>query len=93
LGAALRLVAWETQGFSFHLAAGLPTAQQAVRDAFLCNDEAETRELCLAVLRLAVYHLAWSGVAELGIDVSLDDGQEEDAVLEALADFLWAHRR
>src|SRR5437588_1115435 len=34
LGAALRLLAWEAQGFFFHRQAGLPEARVAIRDAF-----------------------------------------------------------
>ena len=91
LGVALRLLAWEAQGFFFHREAGLPEARQVIRDAFqwLADPGADPTELCIAVLRLSLERFAWSGLPELGADVALDEAQE-DALVEALADFLWA---
>ncbi len=93
LGAALRLLVWEAQGFFIHRAAGLPEARQAIRDAFqsLAEPDADPTELCVAVLRLSAERFAWSGPPELGADIALDEAQE-NALLEALADFLWARR-
>lgn len=93
LAAALRLLGWEGQGFFLHREAGLPEARQAIRDAFraLADSDADSTELSVAVLRLSVERFAWSGLPDLGADVALDEAQE-DALLEALADFLWAHR-
>ncbi len=53
LGAALRLLMWETKGFFFHRDAGLPDARQAIRDAFnsLNSPDADPTELCMAILR------------------------------------------
>jgi hypothetical protein len=89
LGAALRLLAWETQGFFCHRAAGLPEARQAIRDAF--RSRADPTELSVAVLRLSVERFAWSGPLDLTADVALDDLTDE-AALDALAEFLWATR-
>jgi hypothetical protein len=93
LAAALRLLSSEAQGFFPHREAGLPEARQAIRDAFLAltDPDADPTELCVAVLRLSVERFAWSGPPDLGADVALDEAPE-DALLEALADFLWAHR-
>jgi hypothetical protein len=93
LGAALRLLEWEARGIFVHREAGLPEARQAIRDAFqsLTEPDADPTKLCVAVLRLCVERFAWSGLPELGADVALDEAQE-DALLEALADFLWAQR-
>ena len=93
LGAALRLLEWEVQGFFFHRDAGMPEAQQTIGEAFrlLTDLDDDPTTLCWGVLRLAVEHFGWSGPAELGADVALDQVQE-DVLLEALADFLWTHR-
>jgi hypothetical protein len=93
LGAALRLLSWEVQGFSFHRDAGLASAAEALGESFasLYDPDADTAAFCRAGLRLSVERLAWAGAPELGIDVAVDDA-DEDMVLEALADFLWAHR-
>lgn len=93
LGDALRLLAWEAQGFFVHREAGLPEARQAIRDAFLSLNEtgSDSTELGVAILRLSIERFAWNALPELGADVVLDDAQE-DALLEALADFLWAQR-
>jgi hypothetical protein len=93
LGAALRLLEWEGQGFFFHIDAGVPKAQQAIHEAFLSftESDADPIKLCTAVLRLSVERFSWSGPPELGADIALDEVQE-DVLLEALADFLWEHR-
>src|SRR5262249_48991571 len=93
LGAALRLLAWEARGFTFHRAAGLPRARQAIRDAFnaLGEPDADPTQLCLAALRFSVERLAWNGPRDLGADVVLDE-LTEDAALDALAEFLWTAR-
>jgi hypothetical protein len=93
LGAALRLLAWEAQGFCFHRQAGLPEARQAIRDAFrsLADPGADPTALGAAVLRLAVERFAWGGPRDLDADVALDD-LTDDAALEALAAYLWATR-
>jgi len=93
IAAALRLRSWELQGFCFHREAGLPDGRQAIRDAFrsLRNPDADPTELEIAVMRLSLQRFAWSGQRELGADIALDEPDEE-ALLEALADFMWAHR-
>jgi hypothetical protein len=94
LAAALRLSAWETQGFSFHHAAGLPRADQAIRDvlhAFVDLDGKPTQR-CSAVLRLAMEHLAWIGLSDWNADIALEDLGDETA-LDVLAEFLWTHRQ
>jgi hypothetical protein len=90
LGSALRLLAWEAHGFSFHRDAGLPAARDAIRAAFRGSPR-DPAELSNAVLRLAVDRFAWAGQPELGTDVALGD-VDEDAALDAIADFLWTHR-
>jgi hypothetical protein len=57
----------------------------------LKDPDADATPFCRAVMRLSVERIAWAGAPELGIDVSVDDA-DEDMVIEALANFLWTHR-
>ena len=93
LAAALRLRRWEAEGFFFHREVGLPEADQAVREALASPNAvaANPTSLSLAVLRLTLERFAWSGPRKLGVDVAVKEANEE-ALLEALAEFLWAHR-
>ena len=93
LAAALRLLVWETQGFFFHQADGLPSARQAIRDAFhaLQDPGADPRDFCVHVLRLSLERFAWNGPRDLHADIALDD-LSDDAALDVLAEFLWASR-
>lgn len=92
LGAALRLLLWESQGVFVHREAGLPDAQQAICDAFELLDEpnADATSFCIAVMRLSVEHFASSTLAEIGADVAIE-AADRDVLLDALADFLWKH--
>jgi hypothetical protein len=93
VGAALRLLIWEAQGFFFHQAAGLPEARQALREAFqtLRDPDADSSAFCLQVLRLAVERFAWNGPRDLHAEIVLDD-LDDEAALDLLAEFLWASR-
>ena len=98
LGAALRLLLWEQDGIDAHRRAGLPPARQALRDVFRAaagqadpGTAEQAKALPGRVLALFIEHFAWAGRAELGADLTLGPA-DEDALLEGLADFLWAHR-
>lgn len=93
LGAALRLLVWEAQGFYPHRQVGLPAAREVIREAFRSLDDpvADPTGLCVTVLRLSVERFAWNGQRDLGADVALDD-LTADAALDALAEYLWASR-
>ena len=98
LGAALRLSLWEQLGIRVHLDHGLPPARQALIDVLhTATGQAEaeaaerSRSLASRVLNLSVERLAWNGRAQLGADVVLGAADQEQ-LLEALADYLWAHR-
>ncbi len=93
LGAALRLLKWETLGLRIHKDAGLPSAKEAIREAFAkaLDPAAQSTELARSVMRLSVERLAWAGTKELGIDVALT-GELDDAALDDLADFLLANQ-
>jgi hypothetical protein len=95
LGAALHLHVWEWNGILVHREAGLPSAQEALLDVFqsLTDPEsaAKTAQLPARVTALFMAKFAWTAPVELNADVTLGEAEEE-ALLEALADFLWAHR-
>jgi hypothetical protein len=93
LGAALRLLVWEAQGFFFHQTAGLPSAHQAIRAAFqaLHDPNADPSEFCVQVVRLSLERFAWNGPRDLHADIALDDLNDE-AALDMLAELLWASR-
>jgi hypothetical protein len=98
LGAALRLLLWEQQGIHVHLDQGFPPARQALLDVFRTatgQAEPETvacvRSLAARVMVLSIEHLAWNGRVELDADIVLGEADQE-MLLEALADYLWAHR-
>ena len=91
LGAALRLLQWEEQGFVFHRQVGLPEAHQAIRDAMGSLKAADPTGFCVKVLRLSIERFAWDGPRELGADMALDDWTE-DTALDTLAEYLWATR-
>jgi hypothetical protein len=99
LGAFVRLRRWEAAGCAVHLEAGLPTARAALHRVVNILLEAATDraalasagELGLAVFGLTISRFAWTAPARLGADVVLDGG-DEDALVEALAQFVWAHR-
>jgi hypothetical protein len=95
LGAALRLWVWEEHKLTAHREAGLPAAREALWDVFRAVADLEAagriKGLKARVLSVSVERFAWNARPELGVDVTLGEA-EEDAVLEALADFLWDHR-
>ena len=97
LGAALRLLGWEDCGLSVHLDAGLPPSSQALCESLLTLAAPDITpgpgkdSLAYRVLVLFAERFAWSGREELDADVALGEA-DGDALLEALADFLWDNR-
>ena len=98
LGAALRLLTWESSGLRVHQDSGLPGAERAIIDAFGHLDvtaEVEVRHpahLPRKVVALFADRLAWHGRRDLDADVVLDDDVEEDSLLDALAELVWSAR-
>ena len=99
LGGMVRLRAWEVAGFDEHLKAGLPTAhearsqiidiiQRAVTDP---TQLARAGALGRAVFDLRVSQFAWVASMEFQADIALCI-PDEDTLIEALADLLWASR-
>jgi hypothetical protein len=97
LGAAMRLLVWEQAGITAHIEAGLPPALEATGRVFLEATQQPSREhrpnpwLSLAVFRLTVDLFAWTGRRNLRAEIRLEF-PDEDALVEALARFLWDHR-
>jgi hypothetical protein len=99
LAAALRLLAWERSGLQVHRDAGLPPAHEALRGVFgavaapapLAEKEQAARRLLGRVLGVFIARLAWTGRALLGADLELGEA-DEDALVDGLAQFLWANR-
>ena len=95
LGAALRLLVWESGGLRVHQDSGLPMAERAIIDTFGLLDgasEAEAQhpvELARKVVALFADRFAWHGPRDLDADVVLDDHIDEDALVDALAELLW----
>ena len=95
LGAALRMLSWEYAGFAAHLEAGLPhragcDPPRLPRRRGRRNPP-PARRLCEAVFRLAVDRFAWAGHRDVKAEVLLDV-PDEDALVEAMARYLWDHR-
>jgi len=98
LGAALRLLMWESNGLRVHQDSGLPEAERAIVDAFghlEASAEVEASppvELPRRVVALFAERFAWHGRRDLDADVVLDDHVEEDMLLDVLAELLWDAR-
>lgn len=99
LGAVVRLRRWEAAGYAPHVEAGLPTASEALNHVINALIGAAKNRAALGtagalgrtVFDLAVARFAWTARPDLGADVVLH-AVDEDALVEALAQFLWAHR-
>jgi hypothetical protein len=100
LGAVVRLRRWEASGYTLHVEAGLPTANAALHRVITTLLGAASNravldtagELGLAVFGLTVSRFAWTARPQLGSDVVLDLG-DEDGLVEALAQLMWALRQ
>ena len=100
LGAVTRLREWEQRGLRAHCDAGLPPADEALREVFraveapeplAAKEQAATRLAC-RVLAVFVERMAWDGRPLLGADLELGEA-DEDALVDALSKFLWLNRR
>jgi hypothetical protein len=95
LASAVRLLAWEKNGLQVHRAAGLPSADEVFRwfrdPRPLAEKEQAAAQLGCRELAVFIERLAWNGGPLLGADVELREA-DEDTLVGALANFLWAHR-
>ena len=98
-GAALRLASWESVELHPHRTAGLPCAKEVFRLVAdwclqLPTEECDqrVRQLCVTVLEISVTQLAWRGPEVLGANIWLEDIDDEDALLDAIAEIAWKNR-
>jgi len=94
LGAALRLLSWESKYPTLGVETGLPTAERAILDAFEGRDDPTpigSLELPRRVVEVFATRFAWHARRELDAVVMLDDRIDE-AALDAVARFLWDRR-
>lgn len=95
LGAALRLCIWECKGIHVHREMSLPTGREALVDVFRAATDADaaarSTQLATRVVALFIDRFAWIGRSELRADLVLGS-LSEDALVNAMAEFLWAHR-
>jgi hypothetical protein len=99
LGAYVRLRRWEAAGVNVHREAGLPSAAEAMTRIIDALDVAAQNpaslgsagSLARTVVDLAVTQWVWTARPELGADLVLAP-TDEDALIEAMARFLWEHR-
>lgn len=95
LAAVLRLMAWEDGGLTIHRDAGLPPWHEALAEVHGQGTGAAGtdlgRDLSLRVLKVIVRNFAWHDLNGCQPMIVLDV-LNDDASLDALAEFLWNHR-
>jgi hypothetical protein len=99
LGAVGRMFFWEYDGLDHHRDAGLPSAGDALLGLVTWHRRPDRDpsadpppSLMHAVFVLSVEHLAWTGPRDLKAEVLLGF-PDEDALVDAIARFLWENRR
>ena len=98
LGALCQLTLWEGERLRDYLPPELPTAQQAKADfhyrATNAPDSFQSRPtgmLPTQIMQVWLERFAWAAPNLLQADIVLGDA-DEDALVDALAQFLWDHR-
>jgi len=98
--AVVRMYRWEEAGLAPHRAAGLPSAAEAhaevlrvasVRPGIPAPNRLDS--LTAKAFAVAVERIAWAGRLDLRADIQLDTGDDDEAFVEAMAQFLWRNRR
>ncbi|MCE9527936.1 MAG: hypothetical protein K8R36_17990 [Planctomycetales bacterium] len=95
IGLALRLRAWELNGVTVHVDAGLPSASQlfAFIRQFLSGLELQVVVDRLSACLVLIYHdnFAWAGISEMGTDVQVI-ASDDETLVEQMAQFIWENR-
>ena len=96
LDLALRFWSWDRSAITAHTDAGLPTSDQVLKRVLSQMHGPELREyvddLVLRAIVIQREQFVWQAGGELGADLAIKPGDDEEAFLDAMADFLWAHR-
>lgn len=94
---ALRFWIWEQCGITAHVDAGLPGAEQVLKRVLSLREGRELDEFVdkLGLRAAMIQHeqFAWQAGVELGAEIAVNPGDDEEAFLDAMADFLWSHRK
>jgi hypothetical protein len=99
LAATLRMAGWEMQNLFPHTAEGLPQSSEALRQVAACCLDLHPNQrdqlvlnLCLQVFNISVTRFAWEGPAIFGGNVFLQNDEDEDQLISAIAELAWKHR-
>jgi hypothetical protein len=99
LSVVLRLARWEAEGLNDSSVADLPAARDLLDALFDYTAELQGTMSCIGdlgarVLRITIERLSWYGPAMFGADISVSPltDQDEDSILDAIAEFLWNNR-
>jgi hypothetical protein len=98
LAAGLRLLTWETEGYSVHRAMGLPPAAEVIRDVIerAADPDDDRQDFIIATLWAVVIGVkemffAWEAPSFFDSEVLLGELPEDD-LINALASLCWANR-
>jgi hypothetical protein len=97
LGIGMRLLRFEEAGLTEHLECGLPSAKQVLSIAIRAGTEGGPLRDVVALLysrltRFLESQTVWSAMVVLGAEMMVSD-VDEAALVNELAEFLWARRR
>ncbi|MCI0334112.1 MAG: hypothetical protein L0228_12915 [Planctomycetes bacterium] len=96
LDLALRFQVWELNAITAHLDAGLPSSDQVLKRVMSLLEGNELREyvqnLDSRAIQILREQFVWQASGDHSADFAIVTDGNEDAFLDALADFLWANR-
>lgn len=93
---ALRLLAWEHNAITAHIDRGLPNAIEVLRRVTALRQGPELQgfveNLFAQVSDIQYEQLVWQTAGRQGADLAIAASDDDEAFLDAVADFLWQHR-